>query len=130
MKSSETVDEYIQQFTPEIREILEDIRAVIKEAAPGAEERIAYKIPTYTQRTNLIHFAAFKNHIGLYPTPSGTEAFDKELSAYVRGKGSVRFPLDKPMPLDLIRRIVLFKVREEDQLSSGRKERARPGSSG
>ncbi|MBP7264068.1 MAG: DUF1801 domain-containing protein [Spirochaetia bacterium] len=124
MKSPETVDEYIQQFTPEIREILEDIRAVIKEAAPDAKERIAYNIPTYTQRTNLVHFAAFKNHIGLYPTPSGTEAFERELSTYKRGKGSVRFPLDKPMPLDLIRRIVLFKVQEGAPAGTGTEERA------
>ena len=115
MNNPETVDEYIQQFPPDIQSILEEIRAVIKTAAPQATERISYKMPTYTRKKNLIHFAAFKNHIGLYPTPSGTEAFETELSAYVRGKGSVQFPLDKPMPLDLIRRIVLFRVQEEKQ---------------
>lgn len=113
MDIPETVDEYIQQFPRNIQTILEEIRTVIKTAAPTAKERIAYQMPTYTLKKNLIHFAAFKNHIGLYPTPSGTEAFEKELSAYVRGKGSVQFPLDKPMPLDLIRRIVLFRVQED-----------------
>ncbi|HUW70523.1 MAG TPA: DUF1801 domain-containing protein [bacterium] len=109
-----TVDEYIQQYPPNIRVLLEEIRAVIRASAPEAKERISYKMPTYTMNKNLIHFAAFKNHIGLYPTPSGTAAFEKELSAYVRGKGSVQFPLDKPMPLDLIRRIVLFRVQEDN----------------
>ena len=113
MKTPATVDEYIQQFPPNIQAILEEIRGVIKQAAPLAKERIAYQMPTYTMKKNLIHFAAFKNHIGLYPTPSGTEAFEKELSNYVRGKGSVQFPLDKPMPIDLIRRMVLFRVRTE-----------------
>jgi uncharacterized protein YdhG (YjbR/CyaY superfamily) len=109
-----TVDEYIQQFPPDVRVLLEEIRSVIRTAAPEAKERISYKMPTYTMNKNLIHFAAFKNHIGLYPTPSGTAAFEKELSAYVRGKGSVQFPVSKPMPLDLIRRIVLFRVHEDN----------------
>lgn len=113
MKPPESVDEYIQQFSPDVQAILREIRAVIRAAAPDAEERISYMMPTYTMKKNLVHFAAFKKHIGLYPTPSGTERFEEELSAYVRGKGSVRFPLDAPMPLDLIRRIVLFRVDEE-----------------
>lgn len=113
MQSPETVDTYIDQFPPQVREILRSIRAVVREAAPEAHERISYGMPTYTMKKNLVHFAAFKHHIGLYPTPSGTEAFEAELSAYVRGKGSVQFPLDEPMPLDLIRRIVLFRVSEE-----------------
>jgi len=113
MNLVETVDQYIEQFPPDVQTILSSIRAVIRAAAPAAKERISYRMPTYTMKKNLIHFAAFKNHIGLYPTPSGTEAFEKELSAYVRGKGSVQFPMDQPMPLDLIRRIVLFRVEEE-----------------
>jgi len=113
MATPETVDDYIQQFPEDVQAILQEIRAVIKSAAPLAKERIAYKMPTYTQKKNLIHFAAFKNHIGLYPTPSGTEAFEQELSAYVRGKGSVQFPLDQPIPFDLIRRIAEFRVAEE-----------------
>ncbi len=113
MQSPETVDDYIEQFPPQVQEMLQGIRAVVREAAPEARERISYGMPTYSMKKNLVHFAAFKHHIGLYPTPSGTAAFEAELSAYVRGKGSVQFPLDEPMPLDLIRRIVLFRVAEE-----------------
>jgi uncharacterized protein YdhG (YjbR/CyaY superfamily) len=91
---------------------LESIRTVIKEAAPDAAETISYQMPTFTLQGNLVHFAAFKKHIGFYPTPIGIEAFKDELSVYEGGKGSVQFPLDKPMPLDLIRRIVEFRVRE------------------
>ena len=115
MKSTESVDEYIQQFPANIQSILQEIRSVIRASAPDAQERISYQMPTYTMKKNLIHFAAFKNHIGLYPTPSGAKEFENELLAYVRGKGSVQFPLDKPMPLDLIRRIVLFRVQSEGE---------------
>jgi uncharacterized protein YdhG (YjbR/CyaY superfamily) len=111
-KIPRTVDEYISGFPPDIQEILESIRAVIKEAAPDAAETISYQMPTFTLKGNLVHFAAFKKHIGFYPIPTGIEAFKDELSAYVCGKGSVQFPLDKPMPLDLIRRIVEFRVKE------------------
>lgn len=113
MNNPETVDEYIKQFPPDVQVILEQIRSVIKIAAPDAIERMAYKMPTYTHTKNLIHFAAYKNHVGLYPTPSGIAQFEEELSGYVRGKGSVQFPLDTPLPLDLIRRIVLFRVSEQ-----------------
>ena len=111
-KTPRTVDEYISGFPPNVQEILESIRAVIKEATPDAEETISYQMPTFTLKGNLVHFAAFKKHIGFYPIPTGIEAFKDELSAYVCGKGSVQFPLDKPMPLDLIRRIVEFRVKE------------------
>ena len=111
-KTPKTIDEYISGFPPDIQEILESIRAVIKEAAPDAAETISYQMPTFTLKGNLVHFAAFKKHIGFYPIPTGIEAFKDELSAYVCGKGSVQFPLDKPMPLDLIRRIVEFRVKE------------------
>ena len=107
------VDAYIKQFPADVQAVLQEIRAVIMETAPDATERISYKMPTYTMNKNLIHFAGYAHHVGLYPTPSGTAAFDEELSSFVRGKGSVQFPLDKPMPLDLIRRIVLFRLEED-----------------
>jgi uncharacterized protein YdhG (YjbR/CyaY superfamily) len=107
-----TIDEYIAGFPGDVQEILQQIRQTIREAAPDAQEKISYQMPTFTLNGNLIHFAAFKNHIGLYPTPTGIEEFEKELSVYERGKGSVRFPLDKPIPFDLISRIVKFRVKE------------------
>lgn len=106
------IDEYIAGFPIEIQEILEQIRQTIKKAAPNAEEKISYAIPTFTLNGNLVHFAAFKNHIGFYALPSGNEAFQKELSIYKSGKGSIQFPLDKPIPLDLITKIVNFRVKE------------------
>ena len=107
-----TIDEYIAGFPEHVQEILQQIRKTIREAAPEAEEAIAYQMPTFRLRGNLVHFAAFKNHIGFYPTPTGTEQFQAELSAYKGGKGSVRVPLDEPIPYDLIRRIVAFRVQE------------------
>ena len=111
-ETPKSIDDYIAGFPPDVREILESIRAIIRAAAPDAEETISYQMPTFTLQGNLVHFAAFKNHIGFYPIPTGIEAFKDELSAYVCGKGSVQFPLDQPMPLDLIRRIVEFRVKE------------------
>ena len=107
-----SIDEYIAAFPQEIQIILQEIRAVIKESAPKAEEKISYQMPTFFLNGNLVHFAAFKKHIGFYPTPSGTEAFQKELSIYKGAKGSVQFPLDEPMPLKLISRIVKFRAAE------------------
>lgn len=107
-----TIDEYIADFPADVQQILQQIRATIKEAAPGAGEKISYGMPTFTLKGNLIHFAAFKNHIGLYPTPNGIEEFKEELSAYKGAKGSVQFPIDKPMPLALITRIVKFRVKK------------------
>ncbi|MCU0522254.1 MAG: DUF1801 domain-containing protein [Anaerolineae bacterium] len=107
-----TIDEYIAGFPEHIQEILQQIRKTIHEAAPEAEEAISYQMPTFRLKGNLVHFAAFKNHIGFYPTPTGTEQFHAELSVYEGGKGSVRFPLDEPIPYDLIRRIVTFRVQE------------------
>ena len=107
-----SIDDYIAGFPPEIRDILTRIRAVIREAAPDATEAIKYRMPTFVLHGNLVHFAAYKAHIGLYPTPTGIEAFGDELAPYVGGKGSVRFPLDQPIPYDLIRRIATFRVRE------------------
>ncbi len=88
------------------------MRHTIREAAPEATEAISYQMPTFKLNGNLVHFAAFKNHIGFYPAPTGTEAFQKELSPYKGGKGSIRFPLDKPIPYDLVKRIVKFRVKE------------------
>ena len=107
-----TIDEYIAGFPPGVQEILEKIRMTIREAAPDAEETIKYQIPTFTLKGNLVHFAAFKKHIGFYPEPTGMEAFKDELSVYEGAKGSVQFPLDQPIPYDLISRIVAFRVKE------------------
>jgi uncharacterized protein YdhG (YjbR/CyaY superfamily) len=106
------IDEYIAGFPLDIREILENIRSTIKKAAPDAEESISYQMPTFTLKGNLVHFAAFKNHIGFYPTPTGTEKFQKELSIYKGAKGSVRFPLDEPIPFALISKMVKFRAKE------------------
>ncbi len=107
-----TIDEYISTFPENVQKILENLRDVIKKAAPQAEETINYQIPTFRLNGNLVHFAAYKNHIGFYPTPSGIEHFKDELSAYEVAKGSVKFPLNKPIPYDLIRNIVEFRVKE------------------
>jgi uncharacterized protein YdhG (YjbR/CyaY superfamily) len=107
-----SIDEYIATFPAEIQKILQEFRAVVHEIAPQAAETISYQMPTFTLNGNLVHFAAFKKHIGFYPTPSGTEAFQQELSAYKTAKGSIQFPLDQPMPWELIRKIVQFRVAE------------------
>jgi uncharacterized protein YdhG (YjbR/CyaY superfamily) len=108
----ESIDAYIASFPAEIQTILQDIRKIIQAAAPDAEEKISYQMPTFFLKGNLVHFAAFKHHIGFYPTPSGTEAFKEEIVHYQRAKGSIQFPLDEPMPLDLITRIVKMRVAE------------------
>ncbi len=107
-----TVDEYILQFSSEVQEILQALRKLVKDTVPEAQEKISYQMPTYYLNGNLVHFAAYKNHIGFYPTPSGIEAFKDELSNYKGAKGSVQFPIDKPMPFDLIRKMVEFRVME------------------
>lgn len=107
-----TIDAYIATFPETIQAILEEIRATIRKAAPDAEEAIRYGIPTFRLEGNLVHFAAFKNHIGFYPTPSGTEAFKEEIAPYRAGKGTIQFPLNAPMPLGLITKIVKFRVKE------------------
>ena len=107
-----SIDEYIATFPKDIQNILQELRAAIKAAAPNAEEKISYQMPTFFLNGNLVHFAAFKKHIGFYPTPSGIEAFQKELSVYDGAKGSVQFPIDEPMPLKLISRIVKFRAAE------------------
>ncbi len=106
------IDEYIAGFPADVQRILQEIRRIIRRAAPDAEEAIKYRMPTFVLKGNLVHFAAFAKHIGFYPTPSGIEAFQDALAAYHHAKGSVQFPLDQPVPFDLIRKIVAFRVRE------------------
>lgn len=113
--TAESIDKYILKFPTEIQEILRTLRNVIKESAPDAEEKISYQMPTFVLHGNLVHFAAYKNHIGFYPTPSGINAFKDELSKYKGGKGSVQFPIEKPMPYELISNIVKFRVAENIQ---------------
>jgi uncharacterized protein YdhG (YjbR/CyaY superfamily) len=107
-----SIDEYILTFPKEVRDILSKLRKAIKAAAPGSEERISYRMPAVSLNGMLVYFAAFKNHIGFFPTSSGIRAFKKELSAYKGGKGSVQFPMDRPLPLGLIRKIVKYRVGE------------------
>lgn len=112
-KQFKTINEYISTFPKNVQDILEKIRQTIKKSAPEAEETISYQMPTFKLNgKNLVHFAAFKNHIGFYPIPSGIEAFKKELSSYKQGKGSVQFPIEKPIPYDLVKKIVIFRVKE------------------
>jgi uncharacterized protein YdhG (YjbR/CyaY superfamily) len=106
------IDEYIAGFPAKVQHILQEIRSIIRTAAPDAQEAIKYRIPTFVLNGNLVHFAAFERHIGFYPTPSGIEEYKDELCAYHNAKGSVQFPLDRPIPFNLIRKIVKFRVRE------------------
>jgi uncharacterized protein YdhG (YjbR/CyaY superfamily) len=125
-----TIDEYINRFPEDVRRILNELRQTIKEAAPEARETINYQIPTFTLNGNLVHFAAFPNHIGFYPTPSGMEAFKKELSGYKGAKGSVQFPINEPLPLSLIRRIVEYRVKENRERKQKRKTSGRKSQKG
>ncbi len=118
-----TIDEYIAGFPKDVQEKLEQVRQTIREAAPDAQEKISYQMPTFTLKGNLVYFAAFKNHIGFYPIPSGIEEFKEELSLYEQGKGSVQFPLDKPIPFDLISRIVKFRVKENLAKAEAKKKK-------
>ena len=105
--------EYIAGFPPEVQKILKKIRLTIRKAAPGAEEKISYGIPTFTLKGQyLIYFAGYQKHVSLYPAPRGAEKFKKELAGYAGGKGTVRFPLDQPIPFDLITKIVKFRIKE------------------
>ncbi|HQR10257.1 MAG TPA: DUF1801 domain-containing protein [Casimicrobiaceae bacterium] len=106
------IDEYIAAFPKPVRERLEAVRRTVAEVAPGAEQKISYRIPTFALHGNLIHFAAFKNHIGIYPGSSAIKAFEKELAGFRTAKGTVQFQFDDPLPLELISRIVRFRVAE------------------
>ena len=121
----QNIDEYIAGFPQDVQEILAKIRETIQEAAPDVEETISYQMPTFTLKGNLVHFAAFKKHIGFYPTPSGTEEFQEALSIYKGGKGSVRFPLDEPIPFALISKIVKFRVQENLARAAAKEKRPR-----
>ena len=114
MKNFQNIDDYIASFPEDVQKVLKQIRAAIQKAAPQAEEAISYQMPTFKLNGNLVHFAAWKNHIGFYPTPSGTKEFQKEISKYVFAKGSIQFPLDQPMPLTLITKMVKFRVKENE----------------
>ncbi|MGE7839658.1 iron chaperone [Lysinibacillus sp. NPDC093712] len=116
----ESIDEYILQYPQEIQEILKTIRKVIKESAPNAEEKISYRMPTFVLNGNLVHFAAYKNHIGFYPTSSGINNFQHELLGYKTSKGAVQFPIGKPIPYGLISQIVKFRVAENQSKMEGK----------
>ncbi|HXS55713.1 MAG TPA: DUF1801 domain-containing protein [Hanamia sp.] len=115
------IDTYINDFPEHIREILQQVRATIHKAAPTAGETISYGIPTFTLNGNLVHFAAFKNHIGFYPAPTAIKEFEKEFSVYKTSKGAVQFPLDKPMPLSLITKIVKYRVKVNSEKAAKKK---------
>jgi len=123
MAPTTSIDAYIASYPKDIQEILEKIRGIIRKAAPGAAEDMKYGLPTFILGGNLVHFGAFKKHIGFYPTPSGIEQFREALSAYQGAKGSIQFPLDKPIPYDLIREIVHFRVQESQEKAQARRKK-------
>jgi uncharacterized protein YdhG (YjbR/CyaY superfamily) len=110
-----TIDEYIATFPADIQQKLQEIRKTIRAAAPDAQEKISYQMPTFFLNGNLVHFAAFKNHIGFYPAPSGIEEFKEQLAVYQSSKGAVRLPMDEALPLDLITAIVKYRVSENSK---------------
>lgn len=117
----ETIDQYIAAFPAGIQEILQQVRDTIKKAAPGAEETIKYGMPTFMLDGNLAYFAAWKNHIGFYPAPTGNKDFEKDLAGYKTGRGSVQFPLDKPIPLKLITKIVKYQAQQNKEKAALKK---------
>ncbi|MBK6731999.1 MAG: DUF1801 domain-containing protein [Bacteroidetes bacterium] len=112
MQTFSNISEYISQFPVTTQEKLQEIYTVIKQSAPKATEKISYGMPTFYLQSNLVHFAAYKNHIGFYPAPSGLDAFKEEIEKYKHSKGAVQFPLDKPLPKKLIERIVKYRMQE------------------
>jgi len=119
-KRPETIDEYIAAFPKNVQVLLKEMRTAIRSSAPGATEAISYQIPTFRLNGNLVHFGAFKNHIAFFPTSSGVKAFQKELSSFATSKGTVRFPLDKPLPIGLVKRIVKYRVKEQTEEAKGK----------
>jgi len=117
------VDEYIASFPKDVQDKLESIRKAIKKEAPDAKEVIGYGMPTFKLEGNLVHFAAYKRHIGFYPAPSAIVAFKKELSRYKQSKGAVQFPIDEPPPIELVKRMVRFRV--EENLAKAKKKSKR-----
>jgi len=122
-KTISSIDEYILTFPEDVQEILQTLRKVIKEVASEASEKISYQMPTFELYGNLVHFAAYKNHIGFYPTPSGIEKFKNELAIYKGAKGSVQFPIDEPLPYELITQIVMFRVVKNTELHQSKKKK-------
>ena len=116
------IDEYIAGFPSEVQEKLQRMRAAIRKAAPRAQEAIKYAMPTFTLNGNLVHFAAYKNHIGFYPAPRALQEFSEELSKYEGSKGAVRFPLDKPLPIGVIQRIVKYRVKMSKEAAQNKKK--------
>lgn len=119
------IDDYISRFPPEVQAVLERVRATIRAAAPDAKEVISYQMPSFRGEGILVHFAAWKNHIGLYPPISGDEAIEKAIARYAGPKGNLQFPLDEPMPLDLIARIVKLRVKQDAERSAAKKQAKR-----
>jgi uncharacterized protein YdhG (YjbR/CyaY superfamily) len=119
------IDEYISQWPADIKEKLEAMRETVRKAAPKATEAISYGMPTFKLEGNLVYFAAFKTHIGFYPVPTGLKAFEKELSDFKTGKGSVQFPFDSPLPLALVSKIVKFRVQENTARAALKKKKTR-----
>ena len=120
-----TIDEYIAAFSPEVQEILKNIRRTIRRAAPRADEAISYQIPTFKLDGNLVHFAAFKKHIGFYPPVKGDARLVKAVSRYAGPKGNLRFPLDQPIPYDLIKRVVTLRVKQNLARAAVKKKKRR-----
>ena len=124
-KGPADIDEYIAAFPPRVQSILKKIRTTVRRAAPAAEEKISYKLPAFTLNGDLVYFAAFKNHIGLYPPVKGDEKLRTEISRYRGEKGNLRFPLDEPIPYALIGRIVKFRIQEHLARAASRRPRKR-----
>jgi uncharacterized protein YdhG (YjbR/CyaY superfamily) len=122
-KAPRDIDEYIAGFPQDVQVLLQKMRTTIRKAAPEAQETISYQIPTFRLKGNLVHFAAYKRHIGFYPTSSGVEKFKKEISGYKWARGTIQFPLDKPIPFDLISKIVSFRVAENRQKAEKKAKR-------
>ena len=118
-----TIDEYIALFPSDVQHKLQAMRRAIREAAPEAAEKISYQMPTFHQQGNVVHFAAFKNHIGFFPGASGVEAFADRLTAYKTSKGTIQFPFSEPLPLELVKEITRWRVEENRQIVEARKKR-------
>ena len=119
--TAKDIDEYIAGFPGEVQSVMQELRSAIKKAAPKAQETISYQMPTFTLEGNLVHFAGHKNHIGFYPAPSGIDYVSKKLSGFELSKGTIRFPLDRPIPFDLIKRIVQLRVTENLEKAAAKK---------
>jgi uncharacterized protein YdhG (YjbR/CyaY superfamily) len=124
MAKPKDIDGYVSQFSADVRAVLRDVREAIRRAAPDAEETISYQMPAFRQHGILVYFAAWKKHIGLYPPISGDTAVEKAIARYAGPKGNLQFPLDEPMPLDLIERIVKLRVKQDTEKAARRKKKS------